>query len=223
MGKPTVIFDLDGTLADTSGDLLAAANACFHSLGHGDVLQAGRDSGVALHGGLAMLRRGFGHLGQEADEDQIKRLYPMLLDHYGTNICRETYLYDGAREAVADLSGAGYAVGICTNKPEGLAERLMQALGFRDAFASLIGADTLSVRKPDPAPLVEAVKRAGGDASRACLVGDSDTDRSTARAAGMASVLVTFLPQDEDMAALQPEALLDHYRDLTAVVERLEL
>jgi phosphoglycolate phosphatase len=124
-------------------------------------------------------------------------------------------------EAVAALDHAGYRVGICTNKPERLAELLMTRLGVRDAFGSLVGADTLAVRKPDPAPLREAVRRAGGDPARAVLIGDTVTDRETARAAGVASVLVTFGPGGAQVAALEPEAMIGHFDELPEVVARL--
>lgn len=217
----TVIFDLDGTLADTSGDLIAAANACFDIMGAGAVLDPTRDAGTALRGGRAMLRLGLGRIGHADAEGQIDKFYPVLLEAYGAAIDVHTVLYPGAMEAVAQLSRDGYAVGICTNKPEGLAETLMTRLGVRGAFASLVGADTLTVRKPDAAPLIEAVRRAGGDPRRSLLVGDTVTDRETARAAGVPSVLVTFGPGGEDVAALQPEALIGHYDELPAAVQRL--
>ncbi|PJE28433.1 Phosphoglycolate phosphatase [Pseudooceanicola marinus] len=217
-----VVFDLDGTLADTSGDLLAAANACFRSLGAGDVLTPG-DAGTALRGGRAMLRLGMARLGRDGDEAEIHRLYPVLLEAYAGDIARHTVLYPGAMEAVAALRADGHAVAICTNKPEGLARRLLTELGVLGDFAALVGADTLPVKKPDPEPLREAARRAGADPARCCLVGDSDTDRNTARAAGVPSILVGFGPSGEDMAALAPEALIGHFDELPGVVAGLSL
>ncbi|MCV2893963.1 HAD-IA family hydrolase [Lentibacter sp. XHP0401] len=215
----TVIFDLDGTLADTSGDLLAAANACFRQMGEGDVLTPA-DAGVALRGGKFMLRAGLERLGRP-DEAVIEAYYPVLLAAYGEALDTHTVFYDGALEAVEALKSDGFGVGICTNKPEGLAVELMHRLGALDRFASLVGADTLAVRKPDPEPLFEAARRAGGAPERCLLVGDSDTDRNTARAAGVPSVLVTFGPSGEDMAALEPEALLHDFADLPAIARQL--
>jgi len=218
----SVIFDLDGTLADTSGDLVAAANATFAELGLPPLLDPVGDAGTAMRGGRAMLGLGFGRVSGFGEGD-IARAYPRLLAHYSDAIDTHTVLYPGAMAAVAALKSAGYAVGICTNKPAGLAERLMQRLGVRDAFDSLVGADTLPVRKPDPAPLFEAVRRAGGDLARTCLVGDSVTDRHTAAAAGCPSILVTFGPEGALMAALAPEILLAHFDDLPAAVASLRL
>jgi phosphoglycolate phosphatase len=217
----SVIFDLDGTLADTSGDLIAAANATFRDLGLPDLL-TDADAGTAMRGGRAMLTLGFSRVAGFGEGD-IARAYPRLLDHYDRDIARQTRLYPGAMQAVAGLKAAGYAVGICTNKPERLAERLMRILGVRDDFGSLVGADTLPVRKPDPAPLFEAVRRAGGDLARTCLVGDSETDRRTAANAGCPSILVTFGPEGGQMAALQPAALIDHFDALPGVVAALDL
>ena len=214
----TVIFDLDGTLADTSGDLLAAANVCFRGLGHGDVLTTATDRGTAVR---AMLTEGFERLGQPFAQSDIDEQFPILLEAYGNDIATHTTIYPGAREAVSRLRDAGYKVGICTNKPEGLAEQLMAALDFRDVFHSLVGADTLTVRKPDPLPFVEAVTRAGGDPARAVLVGDTQTDRDTSTNAGAPSILVTFGPGNFDVSSLKPEALLDHFDDLDGIVARL--
>ena len=217
----TVIFDLDGTLADTSADLLAAANACFSRLGHGPLLDSEADRLTAFHGGRAMLRLGFSRLDGVFDEADIDREYPHLLDHYGQNIDRHTRLYPGVEAAVDLLQSRGVRIGICTNKPEGLAETLLSRLGVRDLFASLIGADTLPVRKPDPAPYVEAVRQAGGDPAHSFLVGDTITDVKTARAAGVPIVLVGFGPAGGEVARLGPDALLDHYADLPELAERL--
>jgi phosphoglycolate phosphatase len=216
----TVIFDLDGTLADTSGDLIAAANACFVGLGLGPLLDPATDAGTALRGGRAMLKLGFSRV-DGIEDAEIDRQYPVLLDAYAQDIDTHTVMYPRAMAAVEALKVAGYGVGICTNKPEGLAQTLLTRLGVRDAFGSLIGADTLLVRKPEPEPLFEAARRAGGDPALTCLVGDTATDRNTAHAAGVPSILVTFGPSGEDMAALSPEALLHDFDDLLGTVNGL--
>jgi phosphoglycolate phosphatase len=217
----TVVFDLDGTLADTSGDLIAAANACFRDMGAGDLLDARLDAGTALKGGRAMLRLGMDRLKHADGAAMIDRYYPFLIKAYGEDIDTHTVLYPGAMDAVEALKTAGYRVAICTNKPEGLAHTLLTRLGVRDAFGAMLGADSLAVRKPDPEHLFETARRAGGDPAQCCLVGDTATDRDTAAAAGVPSILVTFGPSGEDMAALKPEALLHDYAHLPALVPSL--
>ena len=216
----TVIFDLDGTLADTSRDLIASANYCFREMGLGDILDPVKDAAIALRGGRRMLSEGLDRLTL-FDAATVDQYYPILLEAYDQDIASHTTLYPGAMDAVENLRQLGDGVGICTNKPEALAEKLLQSLGVRDAFASIVGADTLPVRKPDPEPLREAARRAGGDPAHCVLIGDSDTDRNTARAAGVPSVLVTFGPAGDDMAALEPEALLHDFADLADVVGNL--
>ncbi len=216
----TVICDLDGTLADTSGDLIAAANACFIAEGYGALLDESDDALTAFHGGRAMLRLGFSRVGV-TDERAVDAQYQPFLDHYSENIDAKTVLYPGAAEALQDLRGAGYALGVCTNKPAGLAETLLDRLGIRDLFGSMIGADTLPVRKPDPKPYLEAVRRAGGNPERSLLVGDTITDVDTARAAGVPIILVGFGPEGGGVARLSPDAMLDGYDRLADVVRNL--
>jgi len=215
-----VIFDLDGTLVDTSGDLIAAANYCFRTLGFGNVLQPSKDAAVALRGGRMMLRHGLKRVSRY-DELEVTRLYPILLDAYEQSIDTYSTFFPGALDAVKRLHRNGFAVGICTNKPERLAELLMTRLGARDLFDSLIGADTLSVCKPDPAPFFEAIRRANGDTDRACLVGDSRTDLDTARAAGASSILVNFGPSAVETVTLKPDAFLSDFADLPEIAAGL--
>lgn len=217
----TVIFDLDGTLADTSGDLIAAANACFQQLGLGDVLDPVRDASTAFRGGRAMLRLGLERVAHRDVAGQVELCYPQLLSAYAEAIDVHTQLYPGAMDAVETIKRMDMAVGICTNKPEELAETLLRRMGVRDSFGSLVGADTLSTRKPDPAPYIEAVERAGGVAARSCLIGDTETDRATARAARVPSVLVAFGPEGRRVERLDPDAMIDHFDELPAVVQRL--
>lgn len=221
-GPPAVIFDLDGTLVDSSSDLVAAANHCFRSLGLGDLLEPERDASAAFHGGRNMLRLGFDRAARFGEEE-VERQYPRLLAAYGDIVDRETRLYPGALEAVAELREAGYRCGICTNKPAALAEMLLVRLGCRDFFSAVVGADTLPVRKPEAEPLLEAARRTGGEATRCCLVGDTVTDRRTARAAERPCILLGFGPGAEEARRQAPEALLGHFDDLPGIVERLAL
>jgi phosphoglycolate phosphatase len=211
-----VVFDLDGTLADTSADLLAAANACLPEpvLGPGDAL-------TAFHGGRAMLRLGFTRLGQSWSEAEIDAAYPVLLEAYRQGIAVHTRLYPGAMEAVESLRRGGFKVSVCTNKPEGLADILLRELGVREVFGALVGADTFPVRKPDPIPYRAAVERAGGVVGRSMLVGDTETDAKTGVAAGVPVVLVTFGPEGRGVERFAPAALLDRYEDLPGLAARI--
>ncbi|WP_425101170.1 HAD hydrolase-like protein [Tropicibacter sp. S64] len=218
--KPCVIFDLDGTLADTSLDLLAAANRCFAEMGEAVRLSTETDRELALRGGRVMLAEGLTRLGRP-DQARVMAWYPRLLEVYGENVATHTALYPGAVAAVEGLIEAGYAVGVCTNKTENLADILLKTLGVRDLFGSLIGADTLPVKKPDPLHYWAAVDGCGGRREASLLVGDSDTDRKTSAAAGVPSILVSFSPAGEAVRALAPEAVITHFGELHGEVVRL--
>lgn len=217
----TVVFDLDGTLADTSRDLIEAANACFEDRGHAAPLDVDADRLTAFHGGRAMLRLGHSRLNGGAEDADIDRDYHSFLERYETNLDLHTTLYDGAEAALARLGDAGYVLAVCTNKPEGLAEKLLVSLGVRDRFRAMLGADTLPVRKPDPLHLTETVRRAGGDPARSVLVGDTETDRETGRRAGVPVILVGFGPEGEGVSRLEPDAMIAHYDALFDEVCRL--
>ncbi len=217
----TAVFDLDGTLADTAADLVAAANAALGEAGLGRPLDPDRDAAVAFAGARAMLRRGLAETEGTIAVAAVERLYPRLLAFYSENIAVETRLYDGAEAALARLDADGWGLAVCTNKPEALALRLLDALGLGGRFRAVLGADSLAFRKPDPRHLVETILRAGGVRERAVLVGDTVNDREAARAARVPCVLVGFGPEGTGAAALEPEALLAHFDDLPGLLERL--
>jgi phosphoglycolate phosphatase len=215
------IFDLDGTLADTSADLIAAANATFGAAGLGAPMDPVGDRGVALRGGRPMLRAGLERLGLSWPEGELEAHYARLLDFYRLGIAERTRLYAGVEAALEALAAAGWRLGVCTNKPVALAETLLDRLGLGRYFSALLGADSLDVRKPDPRHLLETIARAGGTPGRAVLIGDTETDRAVAAAAGVPCVLVGFGPEGAALADLGPAALFDDYRELPALLDRL--
>lgn len=211
----TAIFDLDGTLADTSQDLLAAANACFDR----PWLTMEADRATAYLGGRAMLRVAFTRQGRTWTEAEVDAAYPELIKHYETALAVHTTLFPGVVDALDRLAAAGWRLGVCTLKPAFLAEALLETLGVRDRFHALTGADSLPYKKPDPRHLLDTIRAAGGTPETAVLIGDSQTDRDTAAAARVASVLVTFRPAGLDVAAMAPTGLLDDYASLEPVLE----
>lgn len=212
-----VAFDLDGTLADTAPDLAAALNHALERLGR-PAIAAEAVRHMVGHGGKALLRRGLGATG-EATEALVEQGFALFLDFYAANLCRGTTVYPELEAALDTLAERGVRLAICTNKGEGLSRSLVTALGWDGRFASIVGPDTVGVRKPDPRPLEEAIARAGG--GRAAFVGDSIIDADTARAAGVPFVAVGFGFSDRPAGQLGADAVIHRYGELIPVLERL--
>lgn len=212
-----VVFDLDGTLADTAPDLTAALNHSLVQLGRTPVPEDSVRHMVG-HGARALLQKGLAATG-EVSEELIEAGFPIFLDHYSANIAVGTRPFPGLEAALDELSAMGVKLAICTNKLEGLSRELIDALGWGDRFAALVGGDTLPVRKPDPAPLFEAISRSGG--GRAAFVGDSITDTLTGQAASVPTVAVTFGFSDRPADQLGADRLIDHFDELIPALRAL--
>ncbi len=211
-----VAFDLDGTLADTSGDLAAALNHALARIGR-PALGLDEVRAMVGHGTRALMRKGLAATGG-CDEALLDATLPELVEFYAGNICRETKAAPGATDALAALRAAGVRTAMCTNKPERLTRLLIDALGWRNSFDAIIGGDTTPAQKPDPAPLHEAIARAGG--GRAAYVGDSITDADTARAARLPFIAVSFGYRDRPLEALGADAIIDHFDALPHALAR---
>jgi phosphoglycolate phosphatase len=205
-----VAFDLDGTLADTSPDLAAALNHMLGALGRPPVA-SGSVRNFIGHGARALVRRGLADTG-DAPEDLVDRAFPIFIDHYRAHIADGTSIYPGLEEALHSLAAVGVRLAVCTNKIESLTLQLLDSLGWAGRFDAVVAGDTLPVRKPDPAPLQEAIRRAGG--GRAIFVGDSITDAETALAAGLPIIAVSFGFSDRPVAQLGATVVIDSYSEL---------
>lgn len=217
MGKPIIVFDLDGTLVDTAPDLLDSLN---HTLDTGGVARtdaAGFRQFVG-HGGRVMIERAYQAQRKALPLDEHDRLYALFLEHYGANVPGQSRPYPGVIETLDRFRVAGYLLAVCTNKTEDLSKRLLVALGMSGYFAAICGQDSFAFRKPDPRHLTETVKLAGGDAARAVMVGDSRTDIDTAKAAGIPVVAVDFGYTDRHVREFEPSKVISHFDELTVAL-----
>ncbi|MEZ5776287.1 MAG: HAD family hydrolase [Hyphomicrobiaceae bacterium] len=220
MRTPTVVFDLDGTLVDTAPDLAHATNHALSRIGIPAVaLETVRAS--VSHGARAMLVKALDIAGWTLPDAEIDDLLTHFLDFYGENIAVESRPYPDAVEVVKGLKGRGMRLAVCTNKREGMSRKLLKELGMLDLFSAVVGRDTLPVYKPDPGHLIGTVILADGDLGRTVMVGDSETDVLTAKAAGIPVIGVTFGYTHAPIASFGPDAVIDHYRDLANAVDML--
>lgn len=216
----TIAFDLDGTLVDTAPDLLGALNVVLVEEG----LPPAPLSAVRLlvgHGIRGMLSKAYALNGLTIDAAQLDTLQPRCVAVYASRIAQESLPFPGCLDALADLRARGAALAVCTNKAEGLARVLLDELDMTDGFDAIVGGDTLPVQKPDPAPLIEAIRQVGGDPKRSIMVGDASPDVGAAKAAGAPCILLTFGYNDRPAAELGGDVLIDHYDQLAGAVDRI--
>jgi len=214
MGKPIIVFDLDGTLVDTAPDLLDSLN---HTLDAGGVARtdvAGFRQFVG-HGGRVMIERAYQAQRRALPDDEHDRLFALFLEHYGANIPGQSKPYPGVIESLDRFRAAGYLLAVCTNKTEEFSKRLLVGLGMAGYFEAICGQDTFAMRKPDPRHLTETVKLAGGDVAKAVMVGDSRTDIDTAKAAGIPVIAVDFGYTDRHVREFEPSKVISHFNELT--------
>ncbi len=217
---PIAVFDLDGTLAETAGDLIGTLNVLMRREGLPE-LPLAEARGMIGAGAKALIRRGFEAEGRPLSEADHGRLFDDFIAHYGAHLADSSHLYPGVVEALDALAAAGFRLAVCTNKYEGQSVALLRLLGIGDRFAAICGRDTFPQSKPDPRHLTGTIAHAGGDPARAVMVGDSRTDIDTAKAAGIPVVAVTFGYTDVPVEELGPDRVIAHFSELAAAVAAL--
>lgn len=213
-----ILFDLDGTLVDSVPDLARCVNAALASVGHAaadeDRVRVWVGNGAArlLHRALTGCPEG---VAPAALHGQAMAVFNA---HYAAEPCRDSRLYPGVAATLAALAGAGIRLGCVTNKPHRFVGPLLAALGLGGCFASVIGGDSTARLKPDPLPVLAALSGLGVAAERCLLVGDSHIDMAAGRAAGVATVAVTYgYDRSCDFSAAGAVAVLDRLTDLPTV------
>jgi phosphoglycolate phosphatase len=218
--SPTIVYDLDGTLADTAEDLVATLNWVLarEGLAPLKVESAGSLLGA---GARALIKHGFAASGMSLEPEAIETLFADYLSYYNTHIADHTRLYPGVDQALSAFARAGWRQAVCTNKIESSAKLLIAKLGIADCFVFICGQDTFGVGKPDPKPLLETIAASGGARERAIMVGDSATDIKTARAAGVPVIAVDFGYAAVPVRDLGPDRVVSHFDQLIEACETL--
>lgn len=220
MAAITVVFDLDGTLVDTAPDLVETLNVVFAREGLPPVPYAQARTLVG-GGARAMIERGLQQEGRPLVPAEIDRLFVQFIDYYSEHIADASRLFPGVVAALDRLEAQGFTLAVCTNKLEALSLLLLDSLGLAKRFAAICGQDTFGVPKPDPDIFRRTVLRAGGDPTRAIMIGDSATDIRTAQAAGVPVIAVDFGYTDVPVAQLRPDRVISHFDELFAAVSAL--
>ncbi|OYU49094.1 MAG: phosphoglycolate phosphatase [Rhizobiales bacterium PAR1] len=215
--RGTLVFDLDGTLAETAPDIMASLNH-FLILEGLEPLPLSEARNLVGAGAKALIERGFRAAGRPLSPEKLETIFQALLAHYLEHVAELSFLYPSVESALKALEAREFRLAICTNKPEPHARALVEQLGILPMFAAVAGRETYAFCKPDPRHLTETILTAGGDAGRAIMIGDSRTDVDTARAANIPVIGVSFGYTDTPMAALKPDRLIQHFDELVDAV-----
>jgi phosphoglycolate phosphatase len=211
-----LLLDLDGTLVDSAPDLHRAACVLLQRRELPAIDYESFRTRVS-RGGIAMLQHAFPNL----TADEATTLLPEFLACYAESIAADSTVFPGMQDVLDQLASAGARWGIVTNKPEALAAALLRGLGLDATCAVLIGGDTLAVKKPDPAPLLEACRRVGESVSECVYVGDDPRDILASRAACMPSIAAAwgYVDADADLLSWGADGIAAEPGDLLRFLE----
>ncbi|HET9679326.1 MAG TPA: phosphoglycolate phosphatase [Gammaproteobacteria bacterium] len=207
-----ILFDLDGTLADTAPDIAVAINT-LRMEEQRDPLPYAQLRALVSRGANALLYFAFGTRPGDADHDRLRQRFLTL---YGQNLCQDTQLFPDVEDVLQTLETAGYTWGIVTNKPGALARPLLDKLQLRKRLSCLVTGDCLPHRKPHPDPLLDACQQANRSVAQAVYVGDAQCDMQAAQAANMPGLLAAYgyISEDDNPNDWQPTATLKQPADL---------
>jgi len=219
-GRRAVVFDLDGTLVDTAPDLAGALNR---------LLAEERREPLPLDAVKLLIGDGAGRLVQRAFfgdrpalPDKMAELTRRYLLHYARHEADLSQPYPGVAECLAGLIDAGHVLGVCTNKPQAPALKLLEHFGLGDFFTAVVGGDQMhGVRKPDPRHLEAVLDALGVGSSDAVFVGDNENDARVAHAVGLPLVIVSFGYARVPIPDLGANAVINTYADLPAALAAL--
>ncbi len=211
-----VLFDLDGTLVDTAGDLVAALYATCDEFRRPRPIHSKARQQVS-NGGAGLIGLAFGDV---ADHPQALE---KLLSHYATNIAVWSSVFRPLDALITQFDDASIPWGIVTNKTEALSVSLLNALSIRPTRECIVGGDTLAQRKPDPAPLLHAAQYLGAEPTRCVYVGDHRRDMDAARAAGMISIAAAYgyVPDEDPADGWQADHVAVSPSDVITILARI--
>ncbi len=211
MATSAVVFDLDGTLVDSAGDIAEAVNRTLEDLSLPRVSETTVRSWI----GEGVRNLVVTALRDASIDLTLETVMPVFMRHYHDCLLRSPRLYDGVQATLEALQARGLPMAICTNKPAALVPPLLEHLGIASFFAHIIGGDSLPQRKPSPEPLQHVAALLGQPVQACLMVGDSATDLHAANNAGMPVVLVRYgYRRDLDLDAADAVAVIDDMREL---------
>ena len=192
--KFTILFDLDGTLADTAPDLMKAHNHVMNKFGYSsksmDEIRNLVGRGAAVMIGRSIWGSARKELSKISDEKIRKNMTKEFINYYEKNLVVETKLLKGVYKFLEWAKSENISMGVCTNKQEHLAIELLKKIKIYDFFEYVAGGNTFDVCKPNPKHIINMVEIMGGEIKKTIMIGDSENDADAAKAAGVPMILV---------------------------------
>jgi phosphoglycolate phosphatase len=220
MERILLVFDLDGTLVDSAPDLCAALNKMLRERGH-PPLSRSEVKRMIGDGAAVLVARALAASG--ADPAGAGEALTRFLEIYEANAVQLSRPYPDVRETLTALRRRGYRAAVCTNKPQRATMAVIEGLGFLPLFEGIAGGDRFSVKKPDPGHLLGLINELGASLTATAMIGDNENDAAVAHAAGVPLVLMRYGYARVAPETLAADALLDHFADLPAALERIGL
>lgn len=214
-----VLIDVDGTLVDSVPDLAFCVDELMKQLGRQPHGEAKVRDWVG-NGVERLCRRALvGQLDGEPPDEEFERAYPLFLELYAANTSKRSVLYPGVKEGLDYLRSRGYPLGCVTNKAAQFTLPLLRDLGIAGEFSVVVAGDTLTVKKPDPGPLLYAAGYFRVSPQDALMIGDSQSDVKAARAAGFSIVCMSYgYNHGEDIRLYEPDAVIDSMAELVDLI-----
>lgn len=213
-----LIFDLDGTLIDSSRDLAISTNAMLRHLGRPEVDPKTVNSYVG-DGAPKLVRRA---LGAEVSEQEFEAAYGFFIRYYRDHSLEHTRLYPGIETALQGLRSAGDTLAVLTNKPVKISRDILAGLRVAEYFSAIHGGDSFPVKKPDPIGIETIMRETGYAREWTTMIGDSSVDTKTARAAGVRACGVAWGFKPESLSDPPVDVLVNEVRQLPELLRLAE-
>ena len=222
--KFTILFDLDGTLIDTAPDLMNAHNHVMKKYGYEtktteDIRQLVGQGAASLIGRSVwgQAKKEFSQINnQEIKREMVKE----FVDYYGKNISVESKLVKGVLEFLNWAKKSNISMGVCTNKQEYLSVKLLKEIKIYDYFEFIAGSDTFDFCKPDPRHLINVIDIMQGDVKKSLMIGDSETDAESAKAAGIPFILLEDGYTEKKVSEIYHDYLVKDFVNIEQIISK---
>ena len=223
MQKLTILFDLDGTLVDSAPDLMKAHNFVMKKFGYEtktteDIRKlAGKGASVMI--GRSIWGQAKKEFSKVIDEKVKKQMVKEFIDYYGKNIAVESKLIQGVKKFLEWSKKNNISMGVCTNKQEHLAINLLKEIKIYDYFEYVAGSNTFDYCKPDPRHLTNVIEIMQGNIKNSIMIGDSETDAESAKAAQIPFILLQDGYTDKNVSEIYHDYLIKNFDGIEEIIK----